>query len=154
MIFTQIRPYYRNKVSPDLVTQTAGQVLSVMDQEGDATIVITGNKEVHELNLSFRNIDAPTDVLSFSQEINDPLSGEKYLGDIVISYQKAVHQSRTEAHSLEDELRLLITHGMLHLLGYDHHSVEERKTMWTYQRKILQKLNVAESIFIHLESDQ
>ncbi len=125
-----------------------------MNQKGDVTVVITSSREVHQLNLAYRNMDCPTDVLSFPQGIEDPATGEKYLGDVIISIQKASQQAESEGHSLEDEIRLLITHGILHLLGYDHHSFEGRKEMWLHQRRILKTMNVNEQLFTFLESDQ
>jgi len=154
MIYPQIRPYYKNKISPDLITSTAEKVLQIMDQSGDVTIVITSSREVHQLNLAFRNMDCPTDVLSFPQGIEDPSTGEKYLGDVIISFQKASQQAESEGHPLEDEIRLLITHGILHLLGFDHHSLKERKLMWSHQRRILKQMNVNEDLFNYLESDR
>jgi len=154
MIYPQIRPYYKKNISSSLITTTAEQVLNIMNQKGDVTVVITSSHEVHQLNLAYRNMDCPTDVLSFPQGIEDPATGEKYLGDVIISMQKASQQAESEDHSLEDEIRLLITHGILHLLGYDHHSLEERKEMWSHQRLILKAMNVNEQLFTFLESDQ
>jgi probable rRNA maturation factor len=90
-------------------------------------------------------IDAPTDVLSFSaQEDGGPFVAAPeaggYLGDVILSYPRAVEQARERGHSTEQELDLLIVHGILHLLGYDHASEGEKAVMWAQQEAILESL--------------
>ncbi|MCU0488418.1 MAG: rRNA maturation RNase YbeY [Anaerolineales bacterium] len=87
-------------------------------ENAELTVVLTDDAQVHELNRQYREVDAPTDVLSFPAGETDPDSGNLYLGDIVISIERAEAQARAEGHSLEDELRLLVVHGVLHLLGH------------------------------------
>jgi probable rRNA maturation factor len=79
------------------------------------------------------------------------MTGEIYLGDIIISQMKAEHQAKDEGHSTEDEIRLLTVHGMLHLLGYDHDTSAKRKLMWARQEAILQTLGVQMDAFTRLE---
>jgi probable rRNA maturation factor len=62
------------------------------------------------------------------------------LGDVVISYQQAQHQAANRQHSIEDELQLLVVHGILHLLGHDHAEEEEKRRMWTAQKQVLSNL--------------
>jgi probable rRNA maturation factor len=134
-----------------LLQNWAEQVLVHEGKTGDATIVVTGNKEIQALNKSYRHIDAPTDVLSFCDGTVDPESGNTYLGDILISWMKANHQAQAEGHSLESELALLTVHGMLHLLGFDHQTSTDRKRMWHKQADLLEGLGLDMSMFSELE---
>ena len=100
----------------------------------EVSLLLTDNDNIHELNRQYRNMDSPTDVLSFpmydldiSEDINSTLKeymGESedqlLLGDIAISVEKAMEQSIEYGHSFERELGFLMAHGLLHLLGYDH----------------------------------
>jgi len=114
--------------------QQAGVRLSAL------TIVITDDAELHALNRRFLGIDVPTDVLSFPTDETDPDSGIRYLGDILISYPRAVAQANAGNHPVRDELRLLVVHGVLHLLGYDHAEPDERARMWEFQGEVLKQL--------------
>jgi probable rRNA maturation factor len=109
-------------------------------ENAELTVVLTDDAQVHALNRQFRAVDAPTDVLSFPAGETDPDSGNLYLGDIVISIERAEAQARAEGHSLEDELRLLVVHGVLHLLGHDHADEEEKARMWAAQSEVLTQL--------------
>jgi probable rRNA maturation factor len=85
------------------------------------------------LNRRFRRIDRPTDVLSFPSEAKKSSSG--FLGDIVIDVPYAARQARARGHSLERELQILLAHGVLHLLGYDHETDDGK--MFRLQRRLL-----------------
>jgi len=87
-------------------------------------------------------IDAPTDVLSFNVDEIDPETGNYYLGDIIISYQKANEQAVTAGHEIQSELSLLIIHGVLHLLGMDHDTPESQEPMWKIQDQILSDMGL------------
>ncbi len=87
-------------------------------------------------------IEAPTDVLSFPDGDIDPDTGEPYLGDILISFPRAEVQAGTSNHSIEQELQLLVVHGVLHLLGYDHAEPESKERMWAAQEEIFARLDV------------
>jgi len=104
------------------------------------TLVIKGDRTLRKLNKAYRQIDLPTDVLSFPGGHTDPDTGAPYLGDVVISYQQAKAHAEHAGHSVDDELRLLVVHGILHLLGYDHDDPDERARMWTAQAEILASL--------------
>jgi len=114
------------------------------DQDGgidaEATILLTGDKQLREMNLKYLDNDAPTDVLSFPAGYVDPDTNVKYLGDILISYERAKAQAAAGGHAVEQELILLVVHGMLHLLGYDHAVPEEKGEMWAVQARILKSL--------------
>ncbi len=108
----------------------------------ELTIVLTDDEEIRTLNRDFRGLDAPTDVLAFPADETDPQTGERYLGDIVISWERARQQAAEHGHSPEAEVQLLVVHGVLHLLGFDHEAPEERARMWTAQNAILDRLGI------------
>jgi len=108
----------------------------------EMSIVITDNKKIQKLNQQFRDIDAPTDVLSFPADYTDPENQIQYLGDVIISYPRAVEQASIRGNQIEDELQLLVVHGVLHLLGHDHTELEEKNRMWKAQEDILSSLGV------------
>lgn len=120
---------------------TVFDVLMVVD-ELDVTIYLTDNEEIAGMNAEWMGVEAPTDVLSFPSEEIDMDTGNQYLGDIVISTMKAAEQAETNRHRLEDECQLLVTHGMLHLFGYDHATDEDKEDMWKMQNKILKELRI------------
>ncbi len=103
---------------------------AVLEEEGfdcnaEVSVRFVDNETIHELNRKYRNIDRPTDVLSFPLGENGNYdvnldTGAKLLGDIVISVPKAMEQAKEYNHSLEREIGFLTVHSMLHLLGYDH----------------------------------
>jgi probable rRNA maturation factor len=104
----------------------------------DLTVVLTDDAQLHQLNLQFLGLDTPTDVLSFPAGEVDPDTERPYLGDVIISVERA--QSQALDHPLEDELRLLVVHGVLHLLGHDHAEQAEKETMWRIQKEVLNNL--------------
>ena len=103
----------------------------------EVSLVFTDSETVRRLNRDYRGVDEPTDVLAFymlSQNEADssfalPPDGVTRLGEVIISYPQAVEQASEQGHSSERELALLIMHGILHLLGYDHEEVEEESKM-------------------------
>lgn len=114
----------------------------LISPDSEVTIVITGDEQLRKLNQEFRDFDAPTDVLSFPADFTDPETEAPYLGDIVISYPRAEQQAAVVGHSVVNELQLLVVHGVLHLLGYDHASTQEKNEMWTAQKEILVQLGL------------
>ncbi|RJP50309.1 MAG: rRNA maturation RNase YbeY [Anaerolineaceae bacterium] len=109
----------------------------------DIAIVLTDDRQLHELNLDYLGVDAPTDVLSFPASESDPETGSTYLGDILISVPRAAQQAQSAGHSLEAEMQLLVVHGALHLLGYDHATAEEKAQMWAEQAKVLERIGLS-----------
>jgi probable rRNA maturation factor len=109
----------------------------------DITIVLTDDRQLHELNLDYLGVDAPTDVLSFPASEMDPETGTTYLGDIILSIPRAIAQAQAGGHPAEAEAQLLVVHGTLHLLGYDHATDEEKAVMWGEQAKVLEKLGLS-----------
>lgn len=113
------------------------------------SLMIAGDELLHQLNLEYRGIDGPTDVLSFSarEDAEDAATqfvaapdAADFLGDIVISLPYAARQAGAAGHSTARELHLLAIHGTLHLLGYDHATAEEEAVMWARQDEILASL--------------
>lgn len=131
--------------------------------EVELNVTLTDNEEIHKINNEFRQIDRPTDVLSFpmldyetpgnfdwleadEETLDDcfnPESGELLLGDIVISVEKVISQAKEYGHSVERELGFLVAHSMLHLFGYDHMEEDERVVMEQKQEEILQMINLS-----------
>lgn len=110
--------------------------------EADITIVLTDDRQLHELNRDFLGVDAPTDVLSFPASEEDPETGASYLGDILISIPRATQQAQAAGHPVEAEVQLLVVHGVLHLLGHDHAEAGEKALMWNEQAKVLERLGL------------
>ncbi len=131
-------------ISSDLIERAANAALSHESASGDITIVLTDDKQLHELNRDYLRVDAPTDVLSFPASETDPETGARYLGDILISIPRAEEQARAAGHPLESEVQLLVVHGTLHLLGYDHAEPDEKTKMWKAQGEILASLGVGD----------
>lgn len=121
--------------------------------DAELTIVITDDEQVKQLNQQFRDVDAPTDILSFpaSQPEFDLPMESLYLGDLIVAYPYASKQAEREGHTLQDSLDLLIVHGTLHLLGYDHDTPENRAIMWKKQAHCLEKLGISADIVPALE---
>lgn len=116
-------------------------------RQGELTVVIANDEQVRELNRIYRGVDTPTDVLAFchASEVEEsiaPLMGEVYWGDIVISYPRASDQASSYGHPIEEELVLLVIHGTLHLLGYDHEQAGDKGEMWCLQNVALAKMGI------------
>lgn len=135
-------------------------VLAVLEAEdcpyeAEVNVVVTDNQEIQALNLQYREIDAPTDVLSFPmlefetpsdfshveedyEDCFNPETGELMLGDIILSVDKIREQAESYGHSETRELAFLVAHSMLHLCGYDHEEEQGREIMERKQREILE----------------
>ena len=101
-------------------------------------IIILDNKRIHEINREYRNVDRETDVISFALEDNMDIKYDDFrlLGDIYISIDKCYSQAEDYGHSNVREICFLATHGILHLLGYDHMEESEEKEMFDLQNKL------------------
>ncbi len=115
----------------------------------EISLVITGQERIQELNRDYRGLDQPTDVLSFSlSEQKDeepapfigPPDGVLHLGEVIISYPQALIQARETNHSQKREIAILIIHGVLHILGYDHEKQEMEPAMRAREKEILESL--------------
>jgi probable rRNA maturation factor len=105
--------------------------------EADLTIYLTDDNYIKEINQQYRGMDASTDVLSFSNTYINPESGKQHLGDIVISVERAKEQAEQSNETFADEMKLLVIHGLLHLLGYDHENTRDKEIMWKKQEEFL-----------------
>jgi probable rRNA maturation factor len=119
----------------------------------ELSIRLTNDAELHHLNLRYRSIDKPTDVLSFGSEAwrdgiraDEAIAQPEYFGDLVISMDRCIAQAQAGRHSVDEELALLVAHGTLHLLGYDHDTAARKKRMWAQQAKALTLMGVANRV--------
>ena len=113
------------------------------------SVSIIDNEAIHTINKEYRNIDRPTDVISFafidSEKDKEKIKKSKIdyvLGDIYISYQKCEEQADNYGHSLDREICFLFLHGLLHLLGYDHMEKDDEKIMFDLQDNILNEMGI------------
>ncbi len=115
----------------DVLTRLAERICAgELDDEGDVelSVLFCDDDRIRDLNKTYRNKNAATDVLSFEQEAG-PMPGTRLLGDIVISLETVVGRNDGDRAGMRDDVRLLFCHGMLHLLGYDHASTATRSDM-------------------------
>jgi probable rRNA maturation factor len=116
----------------------------------EISLVVTGQERIRELNREYRGKDSPTDVLSFSmsekkeEEENttfiEPPDGLIHLGEVIIAYPQAILQAAEHGHSVRKEMAILIIHGVLHILGYDHEKPELAPLMAAKEEEILSDL--------------
>jgi len=138
-----------------LLGEVSAQPEDIGDPKGDAevalrnrslvdaelSIVLTNDDTIQRLNQEYRSVDRPTDVLSFAQSDGEPFPGETpILGDIVISLDTARRQADERGHPLGHEVRILLVHGLLHLLGFDHEADEDRLVMAAEEESLLAAL--------------
>lgn len=126
------------------LTALAGHLMDALWVHPDAevSLLLVDEEAMEKLHLQWMDLPGPTDVMSFPLDELRPgtqsaLAGPGMLGDIVLCPAVAEEQARQGGHSTQDELDLLTTHGMLHLLGYDHAEDDEREEMFALQRKLL-----------------
>ena len=144
-----------------LVRRCCNAVLRMENFQGAAEVSVTfaNNEQIHELNKMHRNVDAPTDVLSFPMGEDgkydiDPATNAKILGDIVISMEKAVEQAERFGHTLQREVAYLTAHSMLHLLGYDHEEPLEKVHMREKEELVMTQLGLPSTTSYVLNSDE
>lgn len=139
-------------------------ILEALDYENcpyetEVNVILTDNERIQEINREYREIDRPTDVLSFPMiDYTNPGSfegleedaeayfnletGELMLGDIIISVDKVYEQAKAYGHSMRRELAFLVAHSMFHLMGYDHMQEEERVEMEKRQAELLERMGI------------
>ena len=137
----------------------AGLELTHCPYEAQVNLLVTDSENIRQMNLEYRQIDSPTDVLSFPMQefehpadfsafregdysVFDPASGELMLGDIVVNAQRVSQQAKEYGHSQKREFAFLIAHSLLHLVGYDHMEEEERLEMEDQQRRIMEMVRI------------
>ncbi|MHB1041709.1 MAG: rRNA maturation RNase YbeY [Eubacteriales bacterium] len=126
----------------------AGEVLKEegYDMESEVGLVFVDEDYIHGLNLQYRGVDAPTDVLSFAMQEGEQMpdeGDENILGDVVISLQTALRQAGEYGHSFRREAAYLTVHGVLHLLGYDHQNEQDQAEMRRKEEGILVRLGMS-----------
>jgi probable rRNA maturation factor len=150
MIHLQVEDKFTASVDADWLRQAAQTTLDAEGRAGtELTVVISDDAVLQELNRTYLDIDAPTDVLSFGGEspgfVTAADAGD-YLGDVVISYPRA--EAQAIGHTVSAELTLLVVHGVLHLLGHDHGMPDEQETMWRQQALVLQRLGLVPAALV------
>lgn len=117
------------------------KVLELLEQNrAELSLALVSNAEIRRLNAKYRKKDYPTDVLSFPVEDRLPV-GERLLGDVIISVEKARQQAKERRRSLDQEVATLLIHGVVHLLGYDHErSAKDARVMGRLEKKIYRAL--------------
>ena len=153
----------QNKVEiPKFLEQRLQEALNVVaklhdiSETTEVNVTIVDDEEIHQLNLDYRGVDRPTDVLSFALD-EDPENSdepaimdgpeEHLLGDIVMSAETAKRQAEEFGHGLEREFTYLAVHSLLHLIGYDHMEPEDKKVMRAKEEEALRVLNLSEEFF-------
>lgn len=145
MIHVKTKPGLQVSISHRLLKKAAQQALEhqAVPKPYAMTLLLSDDSQLQRLNRDYLEIDAPTDVLSFPSAEIDLETGQQYLGDVIISVPRAEEQAKAASHPLEAEAQLLVVHGVLHLLGYDHAAAGEKARMWKAQGEILKNLGLS-----------
>ena len=112
----------------------------------EVSVSFVDNEEIQKLNRDYRNVDSPTDVLSFPMDDEETDLYIPLLGDIVISAERALEQATEFGHSFLREVAYLAAHSMFHLMGYDHMNVEEKKIMRQKEKEVMKILGIFKNI--------
>lgn len=143
MIFCEINRT-GGKVKEELVKKWVKEIFKFLKiKNAEISVAIVDNNTIKKINKKYRNKNKPTDVLSFEEKDLEkfPGSAKNFLGEIIISFQKVVEESKEDKETIEETFKKLLTHGILHLLGYDHEkSKKEERKMLLLQEKILKKI--------------
>lgn len=143
LVGVEIDPEFQNHFDEGWIRALAELVLEREgpEQPAELGILITDDEKVHELNHLYRGIDCTTDVLSFALTEGDdfiaPPDGLLHLGEVIVSYPQAERQAQEMRKDTKQEVALLLVHGILHLLGYDHAEEDEEKLMKAKEAAIL-----------------
>ena len=160
-IDVQVFPPYSRRLSKAWLRDVVELALDVRDEESPLyiSLVVADDETVHDLNRDFRGLDEPTDVLAFplwesrceedyaasggngSLDGLPPEAGAP-VGEVVISYPQAARQARESRKPIRAEMALLVVHGVLHLLGYDHADDCEKQRMWAVQDNVLARVTI------------
>ena len=161
--FDAINEQTNYQINEEKLSNLANNMLCFLENEGileqsclknydlnkitlNGDILICGNKKIHEINKEYRHKDRPTDVITFSlfadDETSSDIDGEIYLGEIIISADQTKIQADENKKTFEEELHFLLSHGILHLLGFDHQDEETYNFMITLQDKILDNVKI------------
>ena len=144
-MFEIINDIDREVLELDILNDYVKYLVDKLDlSKCEFNIIIVDNKRIHEINKEYRNIDRETDVISFALEDNMDIEYADFrlLGDIYISIDKCYDQALEYGHSRVREICFLATHGVLHLLSYDHMEKEEEKEMFSLQEELLDGFDI------------
>lgn len=134
---------FREKIDLEFYKQCAVEVLEIEKSgSGILSLVFTDQEHIHSLNLEYAGVDEPTDVLSFANGDIDPSTDRISFGDVIIAVPIAEENASSNNRELEEELALLVIHGVLHLLGFDHASPKDKRVMWDRQSAVLADLGI------------
>jgi probable rRNA maturation factor len=144
MVNLQVKRTVKLPINKSILLRAAQVTLEMenVTKGSELSIIIGDDALLNKLNLKYRQVDASTDVLSFPSNELDPDTKSVYWGDVIISLPRAQQQAAAGGHALADELQLLVVHGTLHLLGYDHMHRVDKKRMQAAQANILSQLGV------------
>jgi probable rRNA maturation factor len=145
---------FKRCLEADWLHRIVEQSLTVqdIDSEVEVSLVITTQENIQKLNRMYRGINKPTDVLSFymipavggakveSSSFVVPPDGVRHLGEVIISYPQAVIQSQEQKHSVKKEITVLVIHGVLHLLGFEHDTPEQERRMKAKETMVLSQI--------------
>lgn len=152
-ITIEIDEPFAEAVDPEALTQVAEQVMrgEGVAPPAELSIWITDEDELHTLNRTYRNVDRSTDVLSFGADDDDTRfvlapDQTRYLGDLAVSFPHVVRQAEEYGHSQQRELSYLVTHGILHLLGYDHEQPDDARRMRAREEALLGALGITRDL--------
>lgn len=161
--FDAINEQTNYQINEEKLSNLANNMLCFLENEGileqsclknydlnkitlNGDILICGNKKIHEINKEYRHKDRPTDVITFAlfadDETSSDIDGEIYLGEIIISADQTKIQADENKKTFDEELHFLLSHGILHLLGFDHQDEETYNFMITLQDKILDNVKI------------
>ena len=161
--FDAINEQTNYQINEEKLSNVANNMLCFLENEGileqsclkdydlnkitlNGDILICGNKKIHEINKEYRHKDRPTDVITFAlfadDETSSDIDGEIYLGEIIISADQTKIQADENKKTFEEELHFLLSHGILHLLGFDHQDEETYTFMINLQDKILDNVKI------------
>jgi rRNA maturation RNase YbeY len=142
MVTVQINTRISPLIDEAFIYHVASATLDILGFEfNEVSIVLDNDEKIRILNRNYRELDEPTDVLSFSSGEINPDTGSRYLGDVVISFPRAKAQATEQGHSIKKEMATLIVHGLLHLAGYDHANASQEKKFFSLQNQILEDLS-------------
>ena len=139
-MFEIIKDIDRDVLELDILNDYIKYLVKKLELDNcEFNIIIVDNKKIHEINKEYRNVDRETDVISFAMEDNMDIKYEDFrlLGDIYISIDKCYSQAMEYGHSNVREICFLATHGILHLLGYDHMNEDDEVIMFKKQEELL-----------------
>ena len=159
---THVFPAFKEMVKTSFLRRSAMAALNAANDSGERSIsiVVADDETLHSLNLRYRGFDEPTDVLSFGEENDVSLAGGDAdngpafpdfpdellpLGEIVLSYPLAVHQAGEHNVTVQEEVALLVIHGVLHLLGHDHANRDEEAAMKVIEARALTALSLTQA---------